>query len=190
MLQELVVQECYTRPKVECDATGLLMRGVWPYAPYKFDFLFQMLLFISDRSLDIINWSFLWFWKSIPHGKKSIPHGQKAYYGHVVCPYIPHDTYQMLYHVVCQQPWYNGIETTFSGVGPKEWYFKNIRLRYLHQPCLFLIRNLAELVILAIHPEKQKWENKTELGIFKPRKSWFCIRWIWTYMKRWQELWP
>ncbi len=47
--------------------------------------------------LNILHWKLLWFWKSIPHGQQSIPHG----------PYTPHDTYQMLYHVICQQPLYN-----------------------------------------------------------------------------------
>ncbi len=30
---------------------------------------------------------------------------QHPWPGHVMCPYIPHDTYQMLHHVICKKPW-------------------------------------------------------------------------------------
>ncbi len=34
ILHELGAQQCYIKPKVECDAAGSPKSGVWPYAPH------------------------------------------------------------------------------------------------------------------------------------------------------------
>ncbi len=53
---------------------------------------------------NILNWGFCSFEKAYHMVKKGIPHDQK----YVVCPYISCDACQILYHVICQQPWHKG----------------------------------------------------------------------------------
>ncbi len=101
---ELGAQQCHTRPKVRFGAAKLLMSGVWSHAPHKFDF-FLCHGFNNFWPLNILNWSVLWFCKSIPHGKKADHMAKSIPHVHVVCPYLPHGTYQMLYHVIWQQSW-------------------------------------------------------------------------------------
>ncbi len=60
------------------------------------------------------------WWEKHTTWPKRIPHG------HLVCSYIQYDTYQLLYHVVCQQPWHNML---YLEVVCRPWLFATA---YLH----------------------------------------------------------
>ncbi len=95
-------QQCHRRATVKCGTAG------FQWVEYDHT---HLVFFLSHGfwPSNILNWSFLWFWK------KHIPPGQKAYHivmWYALIPYIPHHTYQM--HVVCYQPWLNGFYKTYQ----------------------------------------------------------------------------
>lgn len=47
---------------------GLLRSGVWLHAPHQFGF--HLCRSFNNFWAFNLNWSFIWFWKSIPHGEK------------------------------------------------------------------------------------------------------------------------
>ncbi len=73
ILHELGSQQYHLRLKVKWGMVGLPKSAVGPHTPHKFGFH-------HFWPLNILNWSFLWFWKSIPHDNKNMPHGQKTYH--------------------------------------------------------------------------------------------------------------
>ncbi len=79
-------------PAVPQDTEGRVLHRwlptsrVWLHTPHNPLVFFLCHGFNHFCPVNILIWSFLWFWTSIPYCQKSITHGQKAY--HMVMWYV------------------------------------------------------------------------------------------------------
>ncbi len=117
ILHELGAQQCHRKPKVEYGAAGFTRSGVWPHVSHPFGCL-CMPWFWSNLTFKYIQkWSFLWscgFEKAYHIVKTHTTWPKGIQNGHVVCPYILYDTYQMLLYVLGYWPWHSVLQTDTS----------------------------------------------------------------------------